>query len=126
MPVDTATTEAAADRRWAAAVHRTPCPPVRDLIGSDDVAAAYAVASRNVARRLASGATRVGRKIGLTSEAVQRQLGVGTPDFGALLDDMVVRSAPARLSSPARSDPWPSSARATSSRRRSPASDPCV
>jgi len=90
MPVDTATTEAAADRLWAAAVSGTPCPPVRDLIGSDDVAAAYAVASRNVARRLDAGAVRVGRKIGLTSEAVQRQLGVGTPDFGALLDDMVV------------------------------------
>jgi 2-keto-4-pentenoate hydratase len=82
--------QAAADRLWAAAEWRTPCPPVRDLIASDDVASAYAVASVNLARRLDRGARRIGRKIGLTSPAVQKQLGVDTPDFGSLLDDMVV------------------------------------
>ncbi len=82
--------QAAADRLWAAAQWRTPCPPVRDLIPADDVESAYAVASVNIARRVAAGSVRVGRKIGLTSAAVQRQLGVDTPDFGALLDDMAV------------------------------------
>jgi 2-keto-4-pentenoate hydratase len=80
----------AADRLWDAQRTRTPCQPVRELIGADDVATAYGVATANIDRRLAAGARRIGRKIGLTSLAVQRQLGVDQPDFGALLDDMVV------------------------------------
>jgi len=80
----------AVERLARAAMDGAPCPPVRDLIGGDDIAAAYRVQSRLIARRLGRGAVRVGRKIGLTSPAVQRQLGVGQPDFGVLLDDMTV------------------------------------
>lgn len=65
-----------------------PCAPVRDLIGGDELATAYAVQQRLIALRLGSGAQIVGRKIGLTSPAVQRQLGVDQPDFGVLFDDM--------------------------------------
>jgi 2-keto-4-pentenoate hydratase len=78
----------AAARLVAAATSGEPCPPVRDLIGRDDLAAAYAVQKRITEVRLAGGATVVGRKIGLTSEAVQQQLGVDQPDFGILFDDM--------------------------------------
>jgi 2-keto-4-pentenoate hydratase len=67
-----------------------PCAPVRDLIAADDVAAAYAVQRRVTEARVAAGATVVGRKIGLTSAAVQAQLGVDRPDFGVLLDVMAV------------------------------------
>jgi 2-oxo-3-hexenedioate decarboxylase/2-keto-4-pentenoate hydratase len=90
MSLVTDVRQAAADRLWHAAQWRTPCPPIRDLVAADDVESAYAISSINVGRRMDKGALRVGRKIGLTSEAVQRQLGVGTPDFGALLDDMLV------------------------------------
>ncbi|KQW47407.1 2-keto-4-pentenoate hydratase [Nocardioides sp. Root1257] len=66
-----------------------PCAPVRDLVGVD-VDLAYAVQQRLIADRVAAGSRVIGRKIGLTSAAVQRQLGVDRPDFGVLLDDMDV------------------------------------
>lgn len=80
--------EAVARLSWAAETGK-PCAPVRDLIGDTDQDAAYAVQSALLARRVAAGARRTGRKIGLTSPAVQRQFGVFAPDFGVLLDDMV-------------------------------------
>lgn len=73
-----------------AARERVPCPPVRGLLRVDDVDAAYLVQTTLIGRRIEHGATRVGRKIGLTSSAVQQQLGVDRPDFGVLLDDMAV------------------------------------
>ena len=86
----TADVDAAARRLARAAETRVPCAPVRDLIGSSDIDAAYAVQRKMIGQRLAAGARRVGRKIGLTSPTVQTQLGVDRPDFGVLLDDMDV------------------------------------
>lgn len=78
---------AAARRLAEAARTGTPCAPVRDLLSNVD--AAYAVQSELIQQQLSAGRLVAGRKIGLTSQAVQRQLGVDTPDFGVLLDDMV-------------------------------------
>jgi 2-keto-4-pentenoate hydratase len=86
--VDPAVLRDAADRLVEAARTGRPCPPVRDLIGTTDVAAAYAVQQLVNAHRTARGARVIGRKIGLTSPAVQQQLGVDRPDFGVLFDDM--------------------------------------
>lgn len=75
----------AVDRLADAASTGRPCDPVRDLV--TDIAAAYQVQRRLNARRTAPV---TGRKIGLTSPAVQRQLGVDQPDFGVLFADMEV------------------------------------
>ncbi|MEV0586851.1 fumarylacetoacetate hydrolase family protein [Nonomuraea sp. NPDC050310] len=76
----------AADRLREAARTGKPCPPVRDLIGT--AAEGYAVQELNSRRALEEGRRLVGRKIGLTNFAVQKQLGVDSPDFGLLFADM--------------------------------------
>ncbi|MFC5746750.1 2-keto-4-pentenoate hydratase [Actinomadura rugatobispora] len=79
--------ETAARRILEAYATGVPCAPVRDLIGPDE---AYDV-QRHLARHWAAEGRRpVGRKIGLTSAAVQAQLGVDSPDFGTLYADMAV------------------------------------
>lgn len=55
-----------------------------------DLADAYAIQQRNLSRRLAEGRALIGHKIGLTSEPMQTLLGVDEPDFGYILDSMVV------------------------------------
>ena len=71
---------AAYRRLHTAAQTRTPCAPVRDLIGPDDETLAYAVQRRLAEARIRAGRRPVGRKVGLTSPAVQRQLGVDRPE----------------------------------------------
>jgi 2-keto-4-pentenoate hydratase len=85
----TPTAVAIADILEHAARSGEPVPPLRDRFPLD-AAVAYAVQAELAARREAIGAVRVGRKIGLTSVAVQRQLGVSRPDFGMLFADMQV------------------------------------
>ena len=74
-------------RLWDAASSRKPCAPVRDLIGSDNIASAYAVQELNIARRISAGARPVGRKICMTSAAVKKQLGYYEPNYGTLFAD---------------------------------------
>lgn len=78
-----------ADELWAARAEARAVPRLTDRLPSLTVQDAYAVQLLNVSRRTAGGARIVGKKIGLTSLAMQQMLGVGEPDYGILLDDML-------------------------------------
>jgi 2-keto-4-pentenoate hydratase len=73
-----------------AAYVTAPIPPIRTQLGFQEVDTAYEIQEANTAYWLAIGRRIVGCKIGLTSPAVQKQLGVDRPDFGILFADMQV------------------------------------
>jgi 2-keto-4-pentenoate hydratase len=69
---------------------RSPLPPLSEtypLLAPTD---AYAIQSAWFDLKRAQGARLVGRKLGLTSQAMQQQMGVNQPDYGFLLDTMAV------------------------------------
>ena len=67
---------------------KTPCTPIRHAFENNDVKAAYEIQDINTQLKLNAGFKIIGKKIGLTSFAVQKQLGVSEPDYGMLFDDM--------------------------------------
>ena len=86
------------DRQEAAALlvraetDRRPIRPLAEIFPAMDVVDAYEIALRNIRHRIAGGATVVGHKVGLSSEAMQQMMGVDEPDYGHLLSDMAVSS----------------------------------
>lgn len=77
-----------ADRLEAAERTLYSTAPVRDLLPAGDVEAAYRVQTIGIERRVRAGQVRSGRKVGLTSVAVQRQFRVDEPDYGVLFEHM--------------------------------------
>ncbi|MCJ8159010.1 2-keto-4-pentenoate hydratase [Sphingomonas sp. LaA6.9] len=91
-------------RRLRDAYEREAISPLRDGLHPNDVAAAYAIQDANTAFWKTQGRRIVGRKVGLTGEAIQRQLGAEAPDLGVLFEDMRVADggdlSPRRLIQP--------------------------
>lgn len=83
-----ATIEAHGDALYEALVARRTIAPLRDRVPGMTMADAYRIASRIVDRRVAAGETIIGKKIGVTSKAVQEAIGVFEPDFGQLTSGM--------------------------------------
>ncbi len=76
-----------ADALFSARSNLAQIAPLRETYGLAQVADAQAIQDINAQRWQAGGRRMVGRKIGLTSKAVQMQLGVDEPDYGVLWAD---------------------------------------
>jgi 2-oxopent-4-enoate/cis-2-oxohex-4-enoate hydratase len=93
--LDSAATERLGDELYAALRGRHTVAPLTGRVPGVTIDDAYAVSRRMLARRLADGERVVGKKIGVTSEAVQKMLDVHQPDFGFLTDAMLFESGAA-------------------------------
>jgi len=70
---------------------RQPIAPITDRHTDISIEEAYRASLQMLARREAEGEKLVGKKIGITSEAVQTMLNVNQPDFGFLTDAMWIK-----------------------------------
>lgn len=66
----------------------TPIDPISTSQPTLDIDDAYAIQQMQVERWTTAGRSLKGLKVGLTSAAMQEQLGVYQPDYGVLRDDM--------------------------------------
>jgi 2-oxo-hept-3-ene-1,7-dioate hydratase len=55
-----------------------------------EIADSYAISTEVANRKIAAGAKLIGHKVGLTSKAMQRSSQIDEPDYGYLLDDMMI------------------------------------
>ena len=83
--------------RHAAELHRAlrqaeVLEPLTDLVSDISIEDAYQISKGLLALRQQEGERVVGKKIGVTSAAVQNMLGVRQPDFGYLTDAMEVQT----------------------------------
>ena len=69
---------------------RKPITPLTAAHPEIDVVDAYEIQLINIRARLDDGARVIGHKVGLSSEAMQKMMGVDEPDYGHLLADMEV------------------------------------
>jgi 2-keto-4-pentenoate hydratase len=85
--------EGAALALRAARLQRRTTARVSEAYGIADADEAYAVARVNVDLGLSRGRRISGKKVGLTSKSIQRQLGVDEPNYGFLFSDMELLDA---------------------------------
>ncbi|MBE5104960.1 fumarylacetoacetate hydrolase family protein [Bacillus thuringiensis] len=77
-----------ADELIQAENSRVGIPPFTERYANLTVEDAYNIQLEVVGRKLEGGRSVIGKKVGLTSVAMQQMLGVNEPDYGHLLDDM--------------------------------------
>jgi len=81
-----------ADRLYQAERNNEPIVQITKTNSQLTLDDAYAIQLINLKKRLEEGKKITGKKIGLTSKAMQESLGVDTPDFGILYDSMEIQN----------------------------------
>lgn len=81
--------ETLGDELYHALTHRQMIDPLTEREPEITIEDAYHISLRMVNRRVEAGERIIGKKIGVTSKAVQNMLNVHQPDFGYLTDRMV-------------------------------------
>lgn len=89
MTLDSTTLDALGDRLYSAWQTHEAIEPLTQAHAQMTIEDAYRVQQRFVSHRIKRGERIVGKKIGVTSDAVMSMLGVNQPDFGQLLDGMI-------------------------------------
>jgi 2-oxo-hept-3-ene-1,7-dioate hydratase len=69
---------------------RTPVVQLSKTYSNIEIEDSYAIQAEVTRRKIAGGAKLIGHKIGLTSKAMQQSSGIDEPDYGHLLDNMIV------------------------------------
>jgi 2-keto-4-pentenoate hydratase len=82
--------ETAAGLLWAAERDLAPISPLTETFPGIDVVDAYEIQLINIRRKIAAGGRVRGHKVGLSSPVMQQMMGVDEPDYGHLLDAMVL------------------------------------
>ena len=83
--------QAAAEAIYHAEQTRNPCPPPSNEWPDMGIEDGYDIQRRWARIRIENGARIVGRKIGLTSRAMQAASNMSEPDYGVILDDSLYR-----------------------------------
>ena len=80
----------AADSLLEAERTRTPVVQLSKTYPNIEIEDSYAIQAEVTRRKITAGAKLIGHKIGLTSKAMQQSSGIDEPDYGHLLDNMIV------------------------------------
>lgn len=76
------------DELYQALIQRNTLKPLTERYDDISIEDAYHISLRMLERRIEAGEKVIGKKIGVTSKAVQNMLNVHQPDFGYLTDKM--------------------------------------
>ena len=87
--MDKAKIEKYGDELYEALFNRKPVAPLTDREADITIEDAYQIQQRMIQRRLDTGETIIGKKIGVTSKVVMDMLKVDQPDFGMMTSGMV-------------------------------------